>query len=63
MAVKTIGNILSLKELKRFKINKAHIRKLSVTECSNLKKATDAHKEATGEVFSVCCCSTIKKSP
>ena len=59
MATKTVGNILSLAELKKFKINKQHIKKLTVTECTNLKKATQAHIAENGLSCQVCCCTPI----
>jgi hypothetical protein len=56
---KTVGNALSLAELRKFKINKQHIKKLTVTELNNLKKAVEAHPKSEGGGCQVCCCTPV----
>jgi hypothetical protein len=44
--------------LKKHKINKLHIKKLTVTECKGLEKAVKEHGKDTGGVGCGICCTT-----
>jgi hypothetical protein len=55
MPEKSVGKIIPLALLKKHKINKIHIKKLTVTECKNLKKAVDENEQAGGPGCGVCC--------
>jgi Tfp pilus assembly ATPase PilU len=58
MADKTIGKMIPLSILRKHKINKAHVKKLTVTDCKNIQKAVmDANRDARGDPGCGVCCT------
>ena len=58
MAEPTVGKSIPVKLLRKHKINKLHIKKLTVAQLKNLEKVVIENSKTTGEPGCGVCCTT-----